>query len=156
MVSIVDNPTPSVLVQLITSFYPSCFQGVCSYSFLFLLAAAICSGHYSLFARTTTIIPWVFLLLISSPSSLIFFIFIFYKFIYLFTYLSLHWVFVAACRLSLVLASRGYSSLWCMGFSLQWLLLLWSMGSRLTGLLLLLQSTGAGHEGFSSCGTRAQ
>ena len=45
------------------------------------------------------------------------------------------------CGLSLVAASRGYSSLWCTGFSLQWLLLLWSSGSR--------------HAGFSSCGSRA-
>ena len=43
---------------------------------------------------------------------------------------------------SLVAASGGYSSLRCVGFSLQCLLLLWSTGSR-----------GAG---FSSCGTRAQ
>ena len=42
----------------------------------------------------------------------------------------------------LVAASRGYSSLQCRGFSLRWLLLLWSTGSR--------------HAGFSSCGTRAQ
>ena len=48
------------------------------------------------------------------------------------------WVFVAVRGLSLVAASGGYSSLWCAGFSLQWLLLLWSMGSR--------------HTGFSSCG----
>ena len=34
----------------------------------------------------------------------------------------LRWVFVAACGLSLVVASRGYSSLWCVGFSLRWLL----------------------------------
>ena len=45
-------------------------------------------------------------------------------------------------RLSLVAASRGYSSLWCTGFSLRWLLLLRSIGSRSTG--------------FSSCGTRSQ
>ena len=61
------------------------------------------------------------------------------KFIY--TYFWLHWVFVDACGLSLVVASRGYSSLWCVGFSLQWLLLLQSMGSRCTG--------------FSSCGSWA-
>ena len=42
---------------------------------------------------------------------------------------------------SLVVASRGYSSLRCMGFSLWWLLLLWSTGSR--------------HAGFSSCSTWA-
>ena len=59
-----------------------------------------------------------------------------------FFYFWLHWVFIAACRLSLVAASRGYSSLRCTGFSLQW--------------LLLLQSTGSRHTGFSSCGTQAQ
>ena len=62
--------------------------------------------------------------------------------IYLFIYFWLHWVFVAARGLSLVAASRGYSSLWCSGFSLQWLLLLQSTGSRCTG--------------FSSCGTWTQ
>ena len=44
--------------------------------------------------------------------------------------------------LSLVAASRGYSSLQCTGFSLQWLLLLWSTDSRRVG--------------FSSCGMQAQ
>ena len=53
--------------------------------------------------------------------------------IYLFR---LRWVFVAAHRLSLVAASRGYSSLWCMGFSLQWLLLL-STGSGRTGSVVV-------------------
>ena len=43
--------------------------------------------------------------------------------------------------LSLVAGSGGYSSLQCAGFSLRWLLLLRSTGSRLTG--------------FSSCGSRA-
>ena len=72
-----------------------------------------------------------------------------YLSIYLFIYFWLHWVFVAAhglslvaaSGLSLVAASRGYSSK-CAGFSLQWLFLLWSTGSR--------------HTGFSSCGTWAQ
>ena len=61
---------------------------------------------------------------------------------YLCIYFWLRWVSVAAHQLSLVASSRGYSSLQCMGFSLQWLLLLWSTGSR--------------HAGFSSCGTWAQ
>ena len=43
--------------------------------------------------------------------------------------------------LSLVAASGGYASLRCAGFSLWWLLLLRSMGSRRVG--------------FSSCGTWA-
>ena len=52
------------------------------------------------------------------------------------------WVFVAVHGLSLVMASGGYSSLQCAGFSLQ--------------QLLLLRSTGSRHTGFSSCGTRDQ
>ena len=48
---------------------------------------------------------------------------------------------MAACRLSLVAANRGDSSLPCAGFSLRWLLLLWYMGSRCMG--------------FSSCGSWA-
>ena len=63
----------------------------------------------------------------------------FILFIYLFW---LHWVFIAAHRLSLVVASGSYSSLQCAGFSVRCLLLLWSMGSR--------------HVGFSSCGTQVQ
>ena len=70
-----------------------------------------------------------------------FFFFFFLKF-YLFIYFWLHWVFVATCRLSLVVASGNYSSLWCAGFSLRW--------------LLLLRCTGSRHVGFSSCSTRAQ
>ena len=58
----------------------------------------------------------------------------------LFIYFWLRWVFVAA--LSLVVASEGYSLLRCTGFSLQWLLLLWSTGSR--------------HAGFISCVMQAQ
>ena len=50
----------------------------------------------------------------------------------LFIYFWLCWVFVAVRGLSLVEASRRYSSLQCMGFSLQWLLLLRSTGSNCT------------------------
>ena len=67
-----------------------------------------------------------------------------FLFIYLFTnlfiYFCLHWVFVAARGLSLVAVRGGYSSLWCAGFSLWW--------------LLLLRSTGSRHMGLSSCGSR--
>ena len=59
------------------------------------------------------------------------FIFFFFKFIY----------FIFGCvgslllrvGFSLVAVSRGYSSLLCAGFSLRWLLLLWSTGSRRAG-----------------------
>ena len=64
--------------------------------------------------------------------------FFFFNFIYFW----LLWVFVAVRGLSLVAVSGGYSSLWCTGFLLWWLLLLRSNGSR--------------HAGFSSCSTRAQ
>ena len=62
--------------------------------------------------------------------------------IYLFFYFWLYWVFIVARGLSLVAASGGYSSLQRAGFSLQW--------------LLLMQSTGSRCAGFSSCGMRAQ
>ena len=69
-------------------------------------------------------------------------------------YFWLHWVFVAACGLSLVAASGGYSSLRCVGFSLPWLLLLRSTGSRRMGF----SSCGAWalEHRLSSCGARAQ
>ena len=69
------------------------------------------------------------------------FIYLFFKFIYLFNLFLAAWVFLAACVLPLVVASGGYSSLRCVGFSLRWLFLLRSMGSR--------------HAGFRSCGLRA-
>ena len=53
---------------------------------------------------------------------------LFFLFIYSFIYFWFCWVFVAARGFSLVAASRGYSSLRCAGFSLWWLLLLWSTG----------------------------
>ena len=59
-----------------------------------------------------------------------------------YTFFWLCWVFVAVHGLSLVAVSRGYSSLQQAGFSLWWLLLLWSTGSR--------------HTGFSSCSTQCQ
>ena len=70
------------------------------------------------------------------------FINVFFFLINLFINFWLHWVFVAARGLSLVTVSRGYSSLQCAGFSLRWLLLLWSTSSR--------------RAGFSSCGTGVQ
>ena len=81
----------------------------------------------------------IFFLFFFFKGGVLYFIFKIYLFIYLFLAAL---VFVAARRLSLVVASGGYSSLWCVGFSLRWLLLLQSMGSRCAG--------------FSSCGMRAQ
>ena len=54
-------------------------------------------------------------------------------------YLRLCCVFVAACRLSLVVASGGCSSLWYEGFSLQWILLLLNTGPRHAGFSSVLQ-----------------
>ena len=73
------------------------------------------------------------LLQFCSEDVLLLFYFIFYKFIYFW----LRWVFVAAHGLSLVVASRGYSSLRCAGFSLWWLLLLWSTDSRRAGSVVV-------------------
>ena len=58
----------------------------------------------------------------------------FFFFLRLFTYFWLCWVFVAACGLSPVVLSGGYSLLRCMGFSLQRLLLLQSTGSTVVVL----------------------
>ena len=49
---------------------------------------------------------------------------------FVFIFIWLCHVFVAACVFSLIAVSGGYSLLWCAGFVLWWLLLLWSMGSR--------------------------
>ena len=78
-------------------------------------------------------------------------------FLILFSYLFfwLRWVFIAVRRLSPVAASRGYYSLRCVGFSLRWLLLLWSMGSRCTGFGCC-GTRALERAGFSSCSTRAQ
>ena len=62
--------------------------------------------------------------------------FLIFKFI-LFIYFWLHWVFIAARGLSLVGTSGGYSSLWYLGFSSWWLLLLRSKGSRPTGSVVV-------------------
>ena len=59
-----------------------------------------------------------------------------------FLYFWLHWVFIAARGLSLVVVSGGLLFDAVRSFSLRWLLLLQSTGSRCTA--------------FSSCGTRAQ
>ena len=64
------------------------------------------------------------------------------------------WVFVAVLRLSLVVASRDYSWLWCRGFSLQWFLLLWSTGSRGRGFNSC--SSWALEGGLRNCGAWAQ
>ena len=59
-----------------------------------------------------------------------------------FVYLFLDALGLCCCAWAfLVVANGGYSLLWCADLSLQWLLLLWSMGSR--------------HVGFSSCGSWA-
>ena len=78
----------------------------------------------------------------SSYGVILVIIIIFLLFMYLFI-LFLAALGLRCClELSLVAASGGYSSLRHTGFSLPWLLLLRSMGSR--------------HAGFSSCGMWAQ
>ena len=55
----------------------------------------------------------------------------------LFIYFWLCWVFVALRGLCLVAVSWGYALLRCVGFSLWWLLLLWSTGSRRAGSVVV-------------------
>ena len=54
--------------------------------------------------------------------------------IYLFLFLV---ALVIHCWVQAFSSCGGYSSLWCMGFSLQWLLLLWSTGSRHMGSVVV-------------------
>ena len=61
----------------------------------------------------------------------------FKKFIYLFIYFWLHWVFVSVQGLSLVAASGGHSSSRCAGLSLSRPLLLRSIGSRRSGSVVV-------------------
>ena len=83
-----------------------------------------------------------------------------YLFIYLILFLFIFLFFAAFgssllhAGFSLVATSRGYSSLQCAGFSLRWLLLLRSTGSRCADF----SSCGswALEHRLSSCGTRAQ
>ena len=83
------------------------------------------------------------------------YLFILFIFNYLilknFIYFWLCWVFVAVWALAV--ASRGYSSLQWAGFSLLWLLLLWSTGSRRTGFSRC--GSWALERRLSSCGARA-
>ena len=92
----------------------------------------ICLMYFFFLKYVMVIIPYQYLMHA--------YIFFFHKFIYF--YFWLHWIFVAQHGLSLVVASGCYSSLRCSGFSLRW--------------LLLLQSTGSRHPSFSSCSTWAQ
>ena len=72
------------------------------------------------------------------------FLFFFLRFNFIDLFFWLRWL--AARRLSLVLARGGYSSLRCTGFSLWWLLLLQSMVSRPAGSVFVargLQSAGS-------------
>ena len=78
---------------------------------------------------------------IKLESNLFCFVFFLINLFILFIYFWLRWVFIAARGLSLVTASGGYSSLRCSGFSLRW--------------LLLSRSTGSRRAGFCSCGTWA-
>ena len=69
--------------------------------------------------------PWLL-----TPGVILYLFFFFNKFIYLFIYLWLCWVFVSVQGLSLVAESGGHSSSRCAGLSLSRPLLLRSTGSR--------------------------
>ena len=75
--------------------------------------------------------------LLQSIKSLLVTYFFLNKFIYLFIYFWLCWVFVSVRGLSLVAASGGHSSSRCTGLSLSRPLLLWSTGSRRAGSVVV-------------------
>ena len=77
--------------------------------------------------------PYVFMSSYVSQISLCLSLSLFLRFIYLFTYFWLFWVFIAVLEHSLVAVSRGCSSVQWAGFSLQWLLLLHNTGCRCIG-----------------------
>ena len=88
------------------------------------------------------------------------FIYFFINLLSIYFYFWLHWVFIAACRLSLVAASGGYSLLWCVGFSLWWLLFCgaWALGTRASVVVALGLSSCSSQAlecRLSSCGTQA-
>ena len=100
-------------------------------------------SHMTIIVIIITIVIIILLMVISGPGTTLGVLFCFFNLFIYFMYLFLLcWVFVAACGLSLVAVSGGYSSLQCAGFLLRW--------------LLLLQSTGSRRVGFSSCSMWAQ
>ena len=81
--------------------------------------------------------------LLSFPPTLFLILFIFQ-----FIYFWLCWVFVSVPGLSLVVASRGHSSSWCVGLSLSRPLLLRSTGSRRAGSVVVAH----GPSSSAACG----
>ena len=80
--------------------------------------------------------------------NLLFFFYFWLHTVFVFFSFSLRLVFVAALGLSLVEASGGHSSLQCTGFSLRWLLLLRSTGSRHAGSVVVVH----GFHRSAACG----
>ena len=70
------------------------------------------------------------------PLQHLLFVDFFFKFFFIF-YFWLCWVFVSVRGLSLVAASGGHSSSWCVGLSLSWPLLLQGTGSRHAGSVVV-------------------
>ena len=128
-----------VIVFLFSILLISIFILLFSFFFFLFTVNAICSSFSSFLRWELRSWIWELSSLLIEAFSVINFLL---STVFLFFFFWLCWVFVAAHRLSLVVASGGYSSLRCTGFSLRWLLLLRSMGTR--------------HVGFSSCGAWAQ
>ena len=100
----------------------------------------MCTKRYCIYCLGACISPWILYLdvFLSEHNQICLLLFSFVFLIFKKTlFFWLRWVFIAARGLSLVAASWGYSLLWCACFSLQWLLLLRSTGSRRAGSVVV-------------------
>ena len=83
-----------------------------------------CSPSSIVSSSPDSFLSWLFpMILMNRPS------FVFLSCFFFLNYFLLCWVFIAVHGLSLIVASREYSSLQCLSFSSRWLLLLQGMGS---------------------------
>ena len=127
------NFIPFMLIAITDIFPPTSvifFLFGCWYSWFSLFVSFFCYMDLHSLLCSSSVVCVFWLQFILKP------FFKIYLFIYLFIYLLLDVLGLCCCvwAFSLVVASGGCSSLRCAGFSLRWLLLLRSMGSRVCRL----------------------
>ena len=138
-------------IAKLSSFFGNCYGRCPEYPVLYLFVLILCVSYSSIpfmypdlwllyEAEGRVSVPCQLLQKTMIPRHSNFFFF--KNQFYLFIYFWLCWVFTAVRGLSLVVARWDYSWLQRADFSLRW--------------LLLLRSTGSRRMGFSSCGTQVQ